>query len=157
VCRESREEAKRYYKLTFGIQGREPHVYFDFNIDTAHSNPDKKRICGWLLLNSQIRNGDSFDKIKKMRVSYLYIGNSSPVPQFLSFTGLEEIRIGFDSLNPSDNSREKRDEFLEAFEATRLSLRFHFWNFPTLVLSDGKEMETYVWPELVLPDNIHDL
>lgn len=153
VCKESREEAKRYYKLTFDYDGREPHVYFDFSMDTVHLPGDEKSGAIWNFWDSKIGGGGNFDKIKRMRVSCHSVSTNSPIPKFLAFKGLKKLWVDFDPPASSENSRAKRDELFRAFEATRRSLTYHYWEFPTLVLSDGRETETYIWPELAVPDD----
>lgn len=116
VCRESREDALKFYQLTFGYEKEHlqlPNtVYFNFDIDTLYFEYEGPVALGDFALTREFYSlsgrfegcietftRDGIDRIQRLGISYQIecIGDMYDQMVYLKhFTGLKEVILGVD-------------------------------------------------------------
>jgi hypothetical protein len=89
VCRESRDEALRYYQLAFGRNGFEPRIYIDFTREIVYFGRGT-RGDGTVDVDDFMRD---FEKVRYMAVTFNSMAQLLDVTVGRRFTGLKEIYL----------------------------------------------------------------
>lgn len=101
VCKESRLEAKRYYKLAFSTTYHEGRIYIDFSCDVVYMACKSTYVGQQLHISPEklkmLLNRDEINKVERMAVSSIYAETVQGLLHFQSFEGLKDLSIEFES------------------------------------------------------------